>query len=110
MCKTIVQQRLVLLAQTFKELEPVPKVPSEQYTDIIIQLIGTNLEFFWTSLKMQKGRIRQINEVKGTFLRDFQCLQMILKERAWAPGVPLKVYFLFYFLHFYIVFLSFKTN
>ena len=32
-------------------------------------------------------------DFKGIVSRDFRCLQMILKDRAWVPGIPLDVIF-----------------
>ena len=31
--------------------------------------------------------------LKGIVSRDFRCLQQILMDRAWVPGIPLDVYF-----------------
>ena len=37
--------------------------------------------------------IFMLSLIKGIITRNFRCLQMILKDRTWFPGVPLDVYF-----------------
>ena len=41
----------------------------------------------------------KVSRKMESFLRDFLCLQMILKDRAWAPGVLLDVHFFNSFFH-----------
>ena len=46
--------------------------------------------------------------LKGIVSRDFQGLQMILMDRAWAPGIPLYVYFLKFMFSYRFYAKSFK--
>ena len=45
-----------------------------------------NITMFVYSLPEQNG-------LKGIVSRDFSWLQIILKDRAWVPGIPLEIYF-----------------